>query len=73
MFMKGTVDAGEGWVFLSVGIRKAQDIGAHRKSVYSGVPSVDEELWKRAFWMLVAHDRIYGAGLGRTCSIGEEE
>jgi hypothetical protein len=28
----------------------AQDLGIHRKVVYSSKPNVQEEQWKRAFW-----------------------
>ncbi len=33
-----------------VGLRLAQDVGAHRKKTYSNMPLVEEELMKRAFW-----------------------
>ena len=36
-----------------IGIRMAQDIGAHRRKVYSAGPSVESELWKRAFWSVI--------------------
>ncbi len=35
---------------LSLGIRMAQDVGAHRKKMYSATPTAEQELWKRAFW-----------------------
>jgi hypothetical protein len=35
--------------------------------------TVQEELWKRAFWLLVAFDRVGSVSLGRPCCIGEEE
>lgn len=73
MYLRGTVNNPVGWTFVSIGIRKAQDVGAHRKKVYSRTPTVDDELWKRAFWCLVAFDRIGSASLGRPCVIGEEE
>lgn len=38
------------WSIAGIGIRYAQDVGAHRKKVYSSVPTPHEELWKRAFW-----------------------
>ena len=61
------------WTVISVGLRKVQDIGAHRKKVYRAEPNIDDELWKRAFWLLVVLDRIGGAALGRACGISEEE
>jgi hypothetical protein len=34
---------------------------------------VEDELWRRAFWLLVAFDRIGSVALGRPCCINEEE
>ncbi|KAI6040273.1 fungal-specific transcription factor domain-containing protein [Pisolithus marmoratus] len=73
MFIRGTAFHPVAWLFISVGIRKAQDVGAHRKKIYGDKPSVEEELWKRAFWMLVLYDRIGSASLGRPCCSGEED
>ncbi|KAH7926730.1 hypothetical protein BV22DRAFT_1008428 [Leucogyrophana mollusca] len=73
MFLRGTAFHPVGWLFISIGLRKAQDVGAHRKKVYGNKPSVEEELWKRAFWMLVLYDRIGSAALGRPCCSGEED
>ena len=38
------------WTIIGLGLRMAQDVGIHRKKMYSSVPSVEDELWKRAFW-----------------------
>ena len=73
MFLRGTAFHPVAWLFISIGLRKAQDLGAHRKKVYGSKPNVDEELWKRTFWMLVLYDRIGSATLGRPCCSGEEE
>ncbi|KIK97752.1 hypothetical protein PAXRUDRAFT_135686 [Paxillus rubicundulus Ve08.2h10] len=73
MFLRGTAFHPVAWLFISIGLRKAQDVGAHRKKIYGDKPSVEEELWKRAFWMLVLYDRIGSAALGRPCCSGEED
>lgn len=73
MFLRGTAFYPVGWLFISIGLRKAQDVGAHRKKIYGAKPSVEEELWKRAFWALVLYDRIGSAALGRPCCSGEED
>ncbi|KAG2111269.1 fungal-specific transcription factor domain-containing protein [Suillus discolor] len=73
MFLRGTAFHPVGWLFISIGLRKAQDVGAHRKKIYGAKPSVEEELWKRAFWVLVLYDRIGSAALGRPCCSGEED
>ncbi|KAI1791326.1 fungal-specific transcription factor domain-containing protein [Ganoderma leucocontextum] len=58
---------------LSLGIRMAQDVGAHRKKMYSATPTVEQELWKRAFWALVAMDRLASFGMGRQCIVHDED
>lgn len=73
MFLRGTNSHALSWHLTSIGIRKAQDVGAHRRTVYHAKPNVVEELWKRAFWLLLGFDRIGSATLGRTCNVGEEE
>jgi hypothetical protein len=35
---------------VGVGLRLAQDVGAHRRRAPNGRPTVEDELWKRAFW-----------------------
>ncbi|KAJ7758388.1 fungal-specific transcription factor domain-containing protein [Mycena metata] len=57
------------WTLIGVGLRLAQDIGAHRRSAHVEVPSVEGELFKRAFWALVYMDRIVSCGLGRPCAM----
>lgn len=61
------------WTVIGVGIRLAQDVGAHRRKVYSKAPTVEDELWKRAFWCLVSLDRIMSITLGRPCAIQDED
>ncbi|KAJ7703127.1 fungal-specific transcription factor domain-containing protein [Mycena rosella] len=73
LFLRGTVNHPAAWMFISLGLRKAQDVGAHRKKVYGDTPSLDAELWKRAFWCLVAFDRFGSAILGRPCALDEED
>lgn len=73
MFLRGTAFHPVGWLLISIGLRKAQDVGAHRKKIYGAKPSVEDELWKRAFWVLVLYDRIGSAALGRPCCSGEED
>ncbi|PIL33904.1 transcription factor [Ganoderma sinense ZZ0214-1] len=58
---------------ISLGIRMAQDVGAHRKKMYSATPTVEQELWKRAFWALVAMDRLASFGMGRQCITHDED
>lgn len=45
---------------IGLGLRLAQDVGAHRKKMYSSTPCVKDELWKRAFWYV--SQAIFGRG-----------
>lgn len=54
-------------------IRKVQDVGAHRKRSYKDGVTVENELWKRAYWYLVGFDRTGSAALGRPCSTRYED
>ncbi|KAJ7149657.1 fungal-specific transcription factor domain-containing protein, partial [Mycena filopes] len=61
------------WTLIGFGLRLAQDIGAHRRKTPHDVPSVEGELRKRAFWVLVYLDRLMSAGTGRTCAMDESD
>ncbi|KAJ6613041.1 fungal-specific transcription factor domain-containing protein [Mycena sp. CBHHK59/15] len=57
------------WMLVGVGLRLAQDAGAHRRTSRVEEPSVERELWKRAFWVLVYLDGYVSSLMGRTCGI----
>ncbi|TFK88612.1 hypothetical protein K466DRAFT_66010 [Polyporus arcularius HHB13444] len=61
------------WMILTLGIRMALDVGAHRKKTYATFPTAEQEQWKRAFWVMVAMDRLASFALGRPCAIHEED
>ncbi|KAG7451956.1 uncharacterized protein BT62DRAFT_882141 [Guyanagaster necrorhizus] len=66
----------QSWTIAGVGLRIAQDAGAHRKKSPPNNPvknTVDAELWKRVFWSLVALDRTLGSALGRPCALYDED
>ncbi|KAF8070504.1 fungal-specific transcription factor domain-containing protein [Lyophyllum atratum] len=73
LYLRGTPQYPIAWTVVGIATRKLQDVGAHRKKVYHSEPTVDGELWKRAFWCLVVLDRIECASLGRRCSFGQED
>ncbi|KAF7340578.1 Zn(2)-C6 fungal-type domain-containing protein [Mycena sanguinolenta] len=52
------------WNLIGIGLRLAQDVGAHRQR--TGPPTVESELRKRAFWVLVCHDRQVSMALGQS-------
>ena len=44
---------------VGVGLRLAQDVGAHRRQLHHGPPTIEDELWKRAFWYVSLLQRVY--------------
>ncbi|KAI0033780.1 fungal-specific transcription factor domain-containing protein, partial [Vararia minispora EC-137] len=73
IYLEGTSIPQACWTLCGTAIRLAQDVGAHRKKAYQAKPTVEDELWKRAFWSLVLMDRWLSSQLGRTCAIQDEE
>ncbi|KAJ7169255.1 fungal-specific transcription factor domain-containing protein [Mycena crocata] len=72
LFLEGTSAPQAGWTLIGVGLRLAQDVGAHRRAS-SDEPSIERELYKRAFWVLVYMDRTSSAGTGRPCAIQNDD
>jgi len=73
IFLSGTSSPHAAWTIVGIGIRMAQDVGAHRNKVYKEKPNLVDELWKRAFWTLVSLDRLTSSSFGRPCAIQDEE
>ncbi|KAI6098340.1 fungal-specific transcription factor domain-containing protein, partial [Pisolithus croceorrhizus] len=73
IYLQGTSAPQACWTIVGIGIRLAQDVGAHRRKVYNTSLTVEGELWKRAFWVLVTLDRVTSVSLGRPCAIQEED
>jgi hypothetical protein len=57
---------------VGIGLRVMQDVGVHRRT-FAGKETVENELWKRCFWVLVIMDRSFSNLLGRSCAIQDEE
>ncbi|KAJ3796205.1 fungal-specific transcription factor domain-containing protein [Lentinula aff. detonsa] len=71
-FLQGSSAPHSCWTMVGIGIRLAQDVGAHRRKPTKAL-TVENELWKRAFWVLVCMDRMFSTGLGRPCAIQDED
>ena len=54
MYLGGSNIPQGSWTVIGLGLRLAQDMGAHRKKVYDVEPTVESELMKRAFWCVVS-------------------
>ncbi|KAF8150167.1 fungal-specific transcription factor domain-containing protein [Crassisporium funariophilum] len=72
-FLQGSSAPQSCWTMVGIGIRLAQDVGAHRRKVHTHTLTVEDELWKRAFWVMVCIDRMVSAALGRPCAIQDED
>ncbi|KAF5386389.1 hypothetical protein D9757_006690 [Collybiopsis confluens] len=73
-FMQATSTPESCWILVSIGVRFIQDVGAHRmKQDHLNKPTVENEVWKRAFWMLYVMDICISAFLGRPRSITHED
>ncbi|KAF9037629.1 fungal-specific transcription factor domain-containing protein [Panaeolus papilionaceus] len=72
-FLQGSSAPQSCWTMVGIGIRQAQDVGAHRRKVHNRPHTVEDELWKRAFWVLVSMDKMVSAALGRPCAIQDED
>ncbi|KAL1748977.1 fungal-specific transcription factor domain-containing protein [Schizophyllum fasciatum] len=60
------------WTRIGVAIRYIQDVGAHRRTRRK-IPTIVDELWNRAAWILVTMDRNLSAILGRNCAMPDED
>ncbi|KAF5342023.1 hypothetical protein D9611_002054 [Ephemerocybe angulata] len=77
-FLRGSSVPQGSWNLVGIGIRLAQEVGAHRrkrKEAASGDPERmrQDELWKRACWVLFTQDRFLSAATGRPCALQEED
>ncbi|KAJ7264499.1 fungal-specific transcription factor domain-containing protein [Mycena haematopus] len=68
-FLDRTSGSRAAWTIVGIGIRLAQDIGAHRMKLRRQPISPEEELEKRAYWTLVVFDAQLSAALGRSIAI----
>ncbi|VDC00347.1 unnamed protein product [Peniophora sp. CBMAI 1063] len=61
------------WMYTGAGIRLILDIGAHKRRAYGPKPTLEDELYKRAFWTLLYLDRTMSSAMGRPCGLQEED
>ncbi|KAJ7698343.1 fungal-specific transcription factor domain-containing protein [Mycena rosella] len=68
-FLERTSGARACWTLVGFGIRMGQDIGAHRMKTRTRVLTPEEELEKRAYWLLILFDTQFSGALGRSIGI----
>ncbi|KAJ7772689.1 fungal-specific transcription factor domain-containing protein, partial [Mycena maculata] len=52
------------WNQIGFGLRRAQDVGAHRRRLETH-PTAENEQWKRVFWVLLCLEWVFGTLTGR--------
>ncbi|KAF8639523.1 hypothetical protein AX17_001428 [Amanita inopinata Kibby_2008] len=73
LYVFGTGVMHAAWSILGLGIRFAQELGLHRRRGGTEKATVDGELSKRAFWCLIAMDRLMSTFSGRPCATQDED
>ncbi|KAI0682882.1 fungal-specific transcription factor domain-containing protein [Cytidiella melzeri] len=73
IYLRGSSTYEAARTLIGVGLRLAEDIGAHRKKMYSALSPAEGEMLKRAFWVLVWLDCTMSPQLGRPCGVQYED
>ncbi|KAK7457844.1 Gypsy retrotransposon integrase-like protein 1 [Stygiomarasmius scandens] len=61
------------WLIVGIAIRRSQEKGAHRRHTTNLEHTVEGELWKRAFWMLIVIDTHMTSMFGRPRAISIQD
>ncbi|EIW62305.1 uncharacterized protein TRAVEDRAFT_116127 [Trametes versicolor FP-101664 SS1] len=73
MFLHNSTRILQSWTVTGVGLRRALEVGAHRKHLGAASLTIENELWRRAFWVLVVMDWDISHAFGRPCMVLEED
>ncbi|KAJ7680634.1 fungal-specific transcription factor domain-containing protein [Mycena polygramma] len=60
------------WCHIGFGLRRALDVGAHRCRKQPH-PTVENEQWKRVFWVLLCEEWVTGTLTGRPMAMHEQD
>ncbi|KAF8210676.1 fungal-specific transcription factor domain-containing protein [Mycena galopus ATCC 62051] len=60
------------WTLVGFGLRRAQDVGAHRRRQQEH-PTAENEQWKRVFWVLLCLEWVYGTHMGRPLLMHDQD
>ncbi|KAK7005803.1 fungal-specific transcription factor domain-containing protein [Favolaschia claudopus] len=64
LFLQGVSTAAVAWTQVGFGLRRAEDVGAHRRRKHEQ-PTAEIEQWKRVFWVLLCLEYMTGTHAGR--------
>ncbi|KAF8149480.1 fungal-specific transcription factor domain-containing protein [Crassisporium funariophilum] len=74
LFAQSTETPQGTWAQIGLALRLAQEVGAHMRRRTAGTPpTADDELWKRAFWVILSLDRHVSSSAGRPCGLQDED
>ncbi|KAL0574560.1 Gypsy retrotransposon integrase-like protein 1 [Marasmius crinis-equi] len=73
VYVHGASSITAAWSSVGLGIRYAIELGAHRRKPDGHKLTAEDELRRRAFWVLVILDRSISSFLGRPGSLREED
>ncbi|KAJ7586336.1 fungal-specific transcription factor domain-containing protein [Mycena floridula] len=65
IYLFGTSAGETCWLLLGIAVRLVQDVGLHRRFPASRPRTIETELWKRAFWVIISMDIFVSAFQGR--------
>ncbi|KAL0577367.1 Gypsy retrotransposon integrase-like protein 1 [Marasmius crinis-equi] len=69
LYVHGLFVPSSTWTLIGSGVRVGVEIGLHRRPAKNRQRTSEDELKLRAFWVLVAMDRVVSSWLGRPCVI----
>ncbi|TFK66545.1 hypothetical protein BDN72DRAFT_823317 [Pluteus cervinus] len=72
LFCHSSEEPDGAWTQMGIAMRMAQDVGAHRKCTKHESKAQDE-LWRRAFWVIASHDRTASAFAGKPLCLHAED
>ncbi|KAJ6482610.1 fungal-specific transcription factor domain-containing protein, partial [Mycena sanguinolenta] len=73
VYLLGTSAPYASWLYVGIGLRCLQQRGQHRRKPVGHKWNPEDELWKRAFWVLFALEQVGSLFAGRPMGLHVEE
>ena len=73
LFLQGATLPHLGWIVSGLGLRSAQELGIHVRSILQKADPVERALYNRAFWCLYHIDRYNCAAIGRSVALQDSD
>lgn len=72
-FLQGSAVPHLTWLVSGMGLRAAQELGIHVRSILQHADPIERALYSRAFWCLYHFDRLNCAAIGRSVAIQDSD